>query len=84
MSQRSLRLTASALFCKACDAAMPIRERLLLVLPEKELYECLCSHCGAVVGSRTVSAAEVVMRREPATNRDGMDGFRSGPQVRIL
>jgi hypothetical protein len=55
---------------------MPVRERLLLVLPEKELYEYLCTTCGAAVGSREVSAAEQVMRRESKGS--------AKPQVRIL
>ena len=29
-----------------------MRERLLLVLPDGELHEYLCSACGASVGSR--------------------------------
>jgi hypothetical protein len=66
---------ASSLFCKTCGEAKPVKERLLLVLPEKELYEYLCCSCGAVVGSREVGAAEQVMRRESQGN---------GPQVRIL
>jgi translation initiation factor 2 beta subunit (eIF-2beta)/eIF-5 len=78
MSDRSQfgKLRASSLYCKACGQAMPVRERLLLVLPEKELYEYLCTVCGAGVGTREVSAAEQVMRREAAEG--------SGPQVRIL
>jgi translation initiation factor 2 beta subunit (eIF-2beta)/eIF-5 len=78
MSDRSKfeSLRASSLFCKACGEAKPVQERLLLVLPEKELYEYVCSACGAAVGSREVSAAEQVMRREAKKN--------SGPQVRIL
>jgi hypothetical protein len=47
---------ASALFCARCQAAQPVRERLLLVLPEGELYEYLCAACGASVGKRTVTA----------------------------
>jgi hypothetical protein len=34
-----------------------VRERLLLVLPDGELYEYLCSACGASVGKRRASAA---------------------------
>jgi translation initiation factor 2 beta subunit (eIF-2beta)/eIF-5 len=70
------RFTASSLYCKACGRAMPVRERLLLVLPEKELYEYLCTACGAAVGAREVSAAEQIMRREAKGS--------PGPQVRIL
>jgi hypothetical protein len=47
---------ASALFCVRCQAAQPVRERLLLVLPEGELYEYLCAACGSSVGKRTVTA----------------------------
>ena len=45
-------LRASALFCARCQAARPVRERLLLVLPDGELYEYLCATCGASVGKR--------------------------------
>jgi hypothetical protein len=49
-------LQASALFCARCQAARPVRERLLLVLPDGELYEYLCSACGASVGKRKATA----------------------------
>ncbi len=47
---------ASALFCGRCQAAQPVRERLLLVLPDGELYEYLCATCGASVGKRKATA----------------------------
>jgi hypothetical protein len=47
---------ASALFCSRCRAPQPVRERLLLVLPDGELREYLCAACGASVGSRRLSA----------------------------
>jgi len=43
---------ASALFCPRCRTARPVRERLLLILPDGELYEYLCSVCGSSVGKR--------------------------------
>lgn len=46
---------ASALFCERCRTAQPVRERLLLVLPDGELHEYLCAACGASVGSRKVT-----------------------------
>ncbi len=49
-------LQASVLFCGRCRAPRPVRERLLLVLPDGELNEYLCSACGASVGSRKVTA----------------------------
>jgi len=50
-------LQASVLFCNRCRAPRPVRERLLLVLPDGELHEYLCAACGASVGSRKVTAA---------------------------
>ncbi len=35
---------------------MPVRERLLLVLPDGELYDYLCQGCGGSVGSKTERA----------------------------
>ena len=48
---------ASVLFCARCKQPRPVRERLLLVLPEGELHEYLCTACGSSVGSRRVEAA---------------------------
>ena len=48
-------LQASVLFCNRCRAPRPVRERLLLVLPDGELNEYLCGACGASVGSRKVT-----------------------------
>jgi hypothetical protein len=47
---------ASVLFCGRCQQPRPVRERLLLVLPDGELHEYLCSACGSSVGSRRVEA----------------------------
>jgi len=48
-------LQASVLFCDGCRAPQPVRERLLLVLPDGELREYLCAACGRSVGSRRVT-----------------------------
>ncbi len=37
---------------------MPVREHLLLILPDKDLYEYLCAGCGDSLGEREVSLAE--------------------------
>ncbi len=50
-------LQASVLFCARCRQPRPVRERLLLVLPDGELHEYLCTACGESVGSRKVSGA---------------------------
>lgn len=54
-------LRASSLYCNKCHAAMPVRERLLLVLPDKEIYDYLCTGCASSVGQREVSAGEKMM-----------------------
>jgi hypothetical protein len=54
-------LRASSLYCQKCKAAMPVRERLLLVLPDKEVYDYLCTGCASSVGQREVGAAEKQM-----------------------
>lgn len=46
---------ATALFCNQCRAPQPVRERLLLVLPDGELREYLCRRCGTSLGSRRTS-----------------------------
>jgi hypothetical protein len=45
---------ASALYCPRCKRAMPVRSRLLLVLPDGELHEYLCQACASSLGTRTV------------------------------
>lgn len=50
------QLQAALLFCNHCRKAMPVRERLLLVLPDGELYEYLCRGCNQSVGSKTERA----------------------------
>jgi hypothetical protein len=57
--------TASTLYCEKCRATTPVRERLLLVLPEKEIFDYLCAECGSSVGQREVSAGEKMMAAAP-------------------
>lgn len=40
---------------------MPVRERLLLVLPDKEIFDYLCTGCGSSVGRREITAGEKLM-----------------------
>lgn len=53
------RFAASELFCPRCRAAMPVRERLLLVLPDGELFEYRCEHCGESLGKRKAESTQV-------------------------
>ncbi len=52
---------AQELFCGRCRLAQPVRERLLLVLPDGELREYLCAACGSSVGERRVTAERPVL-----------------------
>jgi hypothetical protein len=52
-SQQFEELEASSLFCVKCKEAVPVRKKLLLVLPEGEKFEYLCTQCGNSVGSKT-------------------------------
>ena len=70
MSQQQFEnLRASSLYCNKCKAAMPVRERLLLVLPDKEIYDYLCTGCANSVGQREVSAGEKLMSQAIAARQ---------------
>jgi hypothetical protein len=65
--QQFENFTASSLYCDKCKAAMPVRERLLLILPDRELYDFLCTGCASSVGRREVTAGDKLMARAAAT-----------------
>jgi len=70
MSQQQFEnFTASSLYCEKCKTAMPVRERLLLVLPDKEIYDYLCTGCASSVGQREITAGEKVMAQKMAARR---------------
>ncbi|MFL6538651.1 MAG: cytoplasmic protein [Chthoniobacterales bacterium] len=70
MSQQQFEnFTASQLYCDKCKVAMPVRERLLLVLPDKEIYDYLCTGCAASVGQREITAGDKVMAQAIAARR---------------
>ena len=43
---------ATELYCPVCKRAVPVRKRLLLVLPEGDKYEYRCAHCSETVGTK--------------------------------
>ncbi|NWF94282.1 MAG: cytoplasmic protein [Syntrophaceae bacterium] len=43
---------ATSLYCPRCRAAVPVRKKLLLVLPEGDEYEYLCARCSSSVGTK--------------------------------
>jgi len=69
MNRQFGAFTASELYCPKCKRAQPVREKLLLVLPSGELYEFLCTGCGASLAKRTVSgpATKVAASASPRT-----------------
>ncbi len=46
---------ATELYCPKCRRAVPVRKRLLLVLPEGDKYDYSCVFCGTSVGDKVVS-----------------------------
>ena len=67
--QQFENFTASSLYCEKCKAAMPVRERLLLILPDKEVYDYLCTGCASSVGQREVTAGDKLMAQAAAARR---------------
>lgn len=43
---------ATELFCPKCKQSVPVRKRLLLILPEGDKYEYLCAYCSETVGTK--------------------------------
>ena len=74
MSRQFGEFTASEIYCPKCKRSQPVRERLLLVLPSGKLHEYLCVECGTSVGTRKVTAGELV-RAMPASP-SGLDAPR--------
>ena len=52
-------LEATELYCGECRQAVPVRKRLLLVLPEGDKYEYQCQYCGAKVGDKIDKTARL-------------------------
>ena len=70
MSQQQFEnFTASSLYCEKCKTAMPVRERLLLILPDKEIYDYLCTGCAMSVGQREVTAGDKMTAQRAAPRR---------------
>lgn len=73
--QQFENLRASSLYCRKCGDAMPVREKLLLVLPDKEVYDYLCTGCASSLGSREVGAGEIAMARAAMQTRPAPRGL---------
>ncbi|MFB0508623.1 MAG: cytoplasmic protein [Thermodesulfobacteriota bacterium] len=51
---------ATSIYCPRCKEALPVRKRLLLILPEGEEYEYLCARCGSSVAIKLEKGKEEV------------------------
>ena len=51
---------ATSLYCPHCREAVRVRKKLLLILPEGDEYEYLCSRCGSSVGIKLEKGKEEV------------------------
>jgi hypothetical protein len=63
MPRQFQNLTASELYCPKCGGARPVRERLLLILPNAEIHEYRCRACGESLGTREVKHAPSPLAR---------------------
>lgn len=66
------QFNAALLYCNNCGRAMPVRQRLLLVLPDGELYDYTCQGCNNSVGSKTEKGG---LEPAPPTTRSRPGGF---------
>jgi len=66
------QFNAALLYCNKCGRAMPVRQRLLLVLPDGELYDYTCQGCNNSVGSKTEKGG---LEPAPPTTRSRLGGF---------
>lgn len=57
------QLEASLLFCPKCREAMPVRKRLLLILPQGNKFEYLCTRCASICGDKIEPDLPTVQRR---------------------
>jgi len=54
MRQSYKDFEATELFCPKCKRAVPVRKKLLLILPEGDKYDYSCVYCGTSVGDKIV------------------------------
>jgi hypothetical protein len=54
MKQTYKDFDATELFCSQCGRSVPVRKKLLLILPDGEKYDYSCVYCGSSVGDKIV------------------------------
>jgi len=71
MGQSFDQFNASLLYCDRCGRAMPVRQRLLLVLPDGELYDYTCQGCNSSIGSKKEKAGVGPAAPRPGSRSGG-------------
>ena len=71
MAESFDQFNATLLYCNKCGRAMPVRQQLLLVLPDGELYDYTCQGCNSSVGSKTEKAGVDLAARNPRSRSGG-------------
>lgn len=46
------KIVATHLYCNNCGQSMSVREKLLLILPDGNLYDYICIRCHESLGTR--------------------------------
>lgn len=46
---------ASELYCPKCKKSMPVREKMLLVVPGGDVFDYVCVKCGTSLGVRNTA-----------------------------
>ncbi len=52
---------ASELYCPKCGKCQPVREKLLLILPNGELNDYVCVQCHSSLGQREVTQPAAIV-----------------------
>ena len=60
------QLEATLLLCPKCRVAVPVRKRLLLILPQGNKFEYVCTRCASVCGDKIEPDVPPGNRRSPS------------------
>jgi hypothetical protein len=85
MSDAYREFEAESLFCPSCRRAVPVRKKLLLVLPTGNRYDYVCQRCGTPVGGK-VDRDPTAFRetsRAAAAAKPQLPGARPAPRPRL-
>lgn len=67
------KFSASELYCPKCRCCQPVYERLLLVLPNAEIYDIRCQQCATSLGQREARApslaTQMTLNKAAATQK---------------